>query len=159
MKQKLYVETSVVGYLTSWPSRDIVVAARQQITRQWQKRKDHFQLFTSDAVIEEAGAGDSEAAADRLTALAELPLLEIDEEVLSVATELMSSVPLPERASVDAVHIAVSVIHAMDYLLTWNCTHIANAALRPRIESVCGALGFSAPIICTPEELMENLTP
>ena len=153
MKPTVYVETTIPSYLTAWPSRDLVRAAHQQITREWWARRDGFDLNSSRLVVQECQAGDEQAAADRLTALAGIPLLEQEGEVGKLAEALMRDVPLPEKAAADALHIATAAVHGMQYLLTWNCTHIANVALRPQIEAVCRAAGFEPPLICTPEEL------
>jgi len=156
MKPKLYLETSIVGYLTSRPSRDIVVAGHQQVTREWwQARREHFDLFTSRAVLAEVSAGDPTAATERLEALQGVPLLTASQDVDELAEALIRYVPLPEKAAIDAVHIALSVVNGVDYLLTWNCKHIANAALRGRIEDACEQLGYLVPVICTPLEIME----
>ncbi|MFO0891975.1 MAG: type II toxin-antitoxin system VapC family toxin [Isosphaeraceae bacterium] len=152
-RPRVYVETTVPSYLTAWPSRDLVRAAHQQLTREWWANRGEFELYSSRLVVQECQAGDPRAAADRLAALADVLLLEQTDEVAAVAEALVRGVPLPERATADALHIAIATVHGMDYLLTWNCTHIANVTLRPRIESVCRALGFEAPLICTPEEL------
>lgn len=157
MPAQVYVETTIVSYLTARPSRDIVRAAHQRVTREWwEQRRADFQVFVSQAVLEEAAGGDSVAAAERLEALRNIPLLEISETTAGLAERLIEDVPLPERAAVDALHIALAVTHGMQYLLTWNCRHIANAALRTRIEEVCRQAGFEPPVICTPEELMEE---
>ena len=153
MKSTVYIETTIPSYLTAWPSRDLVRAAHQQITREWWARRDEFDLRSSRLVVQECQAGDTEAAADRLTALAGIPLLEQGAEVGELAEALMRGVPLPEKAAADALHIATAAVHGMQYLLTWNCTHIANVELRPQIEAVCRAAGFEPPLICTPEEL------
>lgn len=153
MKPRVYVETTVPSYLTAWPSRDLVRAAQQQITREWWDRRDRFDLFVSPQVLMECQAGDPTAAADRMTALAGLPLLDQTPDVAALAQALVQEVPIPSRAAADAVHIATAAVHGMQYLLTWNCTHIANAALRPRIEATCRAGGFEPPLICTPQEL------
>ena len=153
MSQRVYVETTVPSYLMAWPSRDLVRAAHQQITREWWTRRGVFELYTSRLVVEECRAGDPEAASDRLAALAGVPLLEQTAEAATLAEALMRGVPLPERAAADALHIAIAAVHGVDYLLTWNCTHIANVTLRPRIEAVCRAAGYEPPLICTPEEL------
>src|ERR1700722_7902147 len=157
MKSRVYVETTIPSYLTAWPSRDLVRAAHQQITREWwDQRRSEFELFISQFVLRECQAGDPTAAAERLEVLQELPLLEQTDEATKLAQALLEQVPLPERAAVDALHIAVATVHGMDYLLTWNCTHIANAALRDPIESVCRASGYEPPVICTPEELLSE---
>ena len=153
MKLRVYVETTVPSYLTAWPSRDLVRAAHQQVTREWWEGRDGFELFSSRLVVQECQAGDIRAAADRLAALVGIPLLEQTPETAALAEKLLRGVPLPERAASDAVHIAVAAVHGVDFLLTWNCTHIANATLRPQIEAVCRAAGYEPPLICTPEEL------
>ena len=153
MKATVYVETTIPSYLTAWPSRDLVRAAHQQITREWWARRDGFDLYSSRLVVQECHAGDAQAAAARLTSLAGIPLLEQEAEVADLAEALVRDVPLPEKATADALHIATAAVHGMQYLLTWNCTHIANVTLRPRIEAVCRAAGFEPPLICTPEEL------
>lgn len=153
MKPTVYVETTIPSYLTAWPSRDLVRAAHQQITREWWARREEFDLYLSRLVVQECQAGDAQAAADRLAALAGIPLLEQGAEVAELAEALLRDVPLPRKAAADALHIATAAVHGMQYLLTWNCTHIANAALRPQIEAVCRAAGFEPPLICTPEEL------
>jgi predicted nucleic acid-binding protein len=153
MKPTVYIETTIPSYLTAWPSRDLVRAAHQQITREWWGRRDRFELFTSRLVIQECQAGDAQAAIDRIEAIAEVPLLEQDANIVSLAERLLQEVPLPARAAADALHIATAAIHGMQYLLTWNCTHIANVVLRPQIEAVCRSAGYEAPLICTPEQL------
>ncbi|MDR3635833.1 MAG: type II toxin-antitoxin system VapC family toxin [Isosphaeraceae bacterium] len=152
MKPRVYLETTVPSYLTAWPSRDLVRAAHQQITCEWWERRNDYELFVSQLVIRECQAGDQVAAAARLAALAGLPLLEHSEVVETLAQALRNRVPLPERAIADALHIATAAAHGMDYLLTWNCTHIANVTLRGRIEAVCRDIGYEPPAICTPEE-------
>jgi hypothetical protein len=153
MKPRVYLETTIPSYLTAWMSRDLIRAAHQQITREWWERRHGYELFVSQLVIRECQAGDPRAAADRLEALTGLPLLEQSDEVEALARALIDQVPLPERAAADALHIATAAAHGMDYLLTWNCTHIANVTLRGRIEAVCRDSGFEPPAICTPEEL------
>jgi hypothetical protein len=141
--------------LTAWPSRDLVRAAHQQITREWwDKRRAEFELYISQVVLRECQAGDVTAAADRLKVLEGLPLLEQTQEATKFGQALVDQVPLPERAALDALHVAIAAVHGMDYLLTWNCTHIANATLRQPIESVCRAHGYEPPAICTPDELL-----
>jgi hypothetical protein len=153
MKVRIYVETTVPSYLAAWPSRDLIRAAHQQITREWWAKRGAFELYTSRLVVQECQAGDLEAAADRLAVLAEIPLLEQTPDVADLAEALVQRVPLPAKAAADALHIAVAAVNGMDYLLTWNCTHIANVTLRSRIEAVCRAAGYEPPLICTPEEL------
>ena len=153
MKARLYLETTIVSYLVARPSRDLVQAANQQVTREWWDRRAAFDLYISQLVLVECQAGDPGAAAERLAALSGVPILDPTAEVAALAEALVRDVPLPPRAGADAVHIATAAVHGMQYLLTWNCTHIANATLRPRIEEVCRAAGCEPPLICTPQEL------
>jgi len=155
MKPRVYLETTIPSYLTAWPSRDLVRVAHQQITRDWwDRRRAEFELYISQVVLRECQAGDATAAAERLKILQDLPLLEQTEEATRLAQALVDRVPLPERAAVDALHVAIAAVHGVDYLLTWNCTHIANATLRDPIESVCRENGYEPPAICTPDELL-----
>ena len=157
MKRRVYIETSVVSYLASRPSRDVVSAGRQQLTHAWwETRRPAFDLVTSEAVLKEVRAGDPSAAERRMTFIVELPLLDMSDEAAELASTLIEHVPLPPQATVDAAHIAVAAYHGVDFLLTWNVAHIANAALRRRVEDVCRAQGYQTPILCTPDELMED---
>jgi predicted nucleic acid-binding protein len=156
MNPSVYIETSIIGYLTSRFSSSLLTAANQQLTREWwEKNRGQFRLYISRYVIDECAAGDDAAAAERMEAIREIPELELSDSVSVLATTLIEHVPLPENAEVDALHIATAAVHGIEYLLTWNCRHIANASLRPRIESVCRDTGFEPPIICTPQELLE----
>jgi predicted nucleic acid-binding protein len=155
MKPKLYLETTVPSYLSAWPSRDLIRAGHQQITREWwETRRADFDIYISQLVLDEAGAGDAQAARDRLEVLQTLPLLDLTAEVTDLASDLKSELALPPKAITDAAHIAIAAVHGMDFLLTWNCTHIANAEMFSQIELACKERGFNAPVICTPEELM-----
>lgn len=157
MKSKVYIETSVISYLTSMPSRDLVVAGHQQITNEWwANRRERFELFVSQTVNEESAAGDEAAAQRRLAIIETLPRLEITDNAISLAKEFIRVGALPEKAQIDALHIAIAVTNNVDYLLTWYCKHLANAALRTQIEQVCRLRGYAPVIICTPEELLED---
>jgi predicted nucleic acid-binding protein len=155
-KVKAYIETSVISYLTAWPSRDIVIAGHQQTTRDWwQEQSQSFQLVASQLVIQEASAGDTIAAQGRLEILKNIELLEVTEDAVNLAQVLIESESLPQKAAEDALHIAIAVTNGVEYLLTWNCKHIANASMRGSIERTCRAAGYEPTIICTPEELLE----
>ena len=156
VKYKVYVETTVVSYLTGLPTRDLVLTAHQQLTVEWWQHRHHFDLFVSEAVLQEAAGGDPSAAARRMAALQGISVLELTAPVAGLARALVAGHAVPATAAVDAVHIAVAAVNGMDFLLTWNCTHIANAATRGMIERVCRAAGLVPPVICTPEELMEE---
>ncbi len=157
MKPRAYIETTIISYLTGRPSRDIIAAAHQQITHEWwSSRKEDFDLFASQLVWDEAEAGDREVSQRRLAVLESVELLEVTEEGLYLANLLVEKGPLPRTAVEDAIHIATAVINGMDYLLTWNCSHLANAAMRSEIEQICRTNLYEPTIICTPEELLEE---
>ena len=156
-KPKLYLETSIVSYLTARPSHDLIRAAHQQVTRDWWEMRSSFELYISQFVLDEAKAGDQEAAGRRLLALREAGVLELTPDTGRLAREILDRGGMPAQAYVDAVHVAVAAVHGLDYLLTWNCSHIANATMRGKIEAICRATGFEPPIICTPVELVKEL--
>lgn len=134
----------------------MVRAGEQQVTRDWWDRRSEFELHVSSLVLLECGAGDSDAAALRLAALDGVSVLAQTLEAETLAEALLREVPLPTKAGADALHIAVAAVNGVAYLLTWNCTHIANATLRPRIEAICRQMGYEPPVICTPMELPES---
>lgn len=151
----VFVETSIVSFLRSRQSPHIVTAAKQiQTRRWWDERRSEHELFTSVLVIEEASRGDASLAGERLSHLQDMPLLAINAEVEAIAEALVGRSALPQKALVDALHISTAAYHGADFLLTWNCTHIANARMRPRITRVLTELGCLVPVICTPEELL-----
>ena len=157
MPGTVYVETSVVSYLTARPSGNIVIAAHQQVTRDWWgTRRRNFTLYTSQLVLQEAAGGNPEMAEDRLRLLEDLPALDISDEASTLARALVSAGAPPATAPEDALHIAIAVVSGLEYLLTWNCRHIANAAMRKTIEQVCRAEGYEPTILCTPEELLDG---
>lgn len=156
MNPKVYVETTVVSYLTARPSRDIVIAGHQQISRDWwQICQDKFEIVASQLVLQEASSGDREAAQQRLNLLDTMTLLETTEDALILARGLVDAGVLPDTAADDALHIAVAATNGVEYLVTWNCKHLANATIRVRIEEVCRSAGYEPTVICTPEELLE----
>lgn len=151
----VYIETSIVSYLRQRPSTQIVAAARQLLThRWWDNERKNYELVISQYVIDEAAAGNPILAAERLELLEGIPLLPYTPEITTLADEIMSLGVLPEKAQVDALHIAAVAHHQIRFLLTWNCKHIANAKILPRIHDLFAQLGIPIPIICTPEELL-----
>ncbi len=157
MKPKLYLETTIPSYLTSWPSRDLIVAGHQQLTKEWwRRRKDDFDIHISQFVLDEVADGDRQAAKERLAVLAGLSVLQSTDVARELTKQLLRAAALPAKAATDASHIAVAATGGMHFLLTWNCTHINNAAILTRIEKVCSEAGWQCPVICTPEELMER---
>ena len=158
MKPKVYLESSVIGYLTGRPSRDVIVFARQQLTQSWwTNHKTQYELFVSPLVLIEIARGDANAAIERTKAISDIPILDPKEEIAALATLLLKKGSLPAKASDDALHIAWAAFYEIDYLLTWNCTHIANATTRKIIESTIREAGYLVPTICTPEELFGEL--
>jgi len=154
MKPRLYLETTIPSYLASRPSRDLIIAGHQQLTRDWwETRRYNFELYISQLVIDEASAGDPAAAHERLKAIEKLPLLEITPQVGELASDILASRIIPRKAATDAAHIAIAAVHGIDFLITWNCVHIANAAIVRALISICGKHACECPVICTPEEL------
>jgi predicted nucleic acid-binding protein len=156
MQERVYIETTLVSYLTAHPNRDLIVAAHQRITHDWwDTRRADYELCISQLVLQEAADGDPEAAQERLDVLGTMTVLKVKEEAVELAEDLVQAGALPAKAGNDALHIAIAAVHRIPYLLTWNCRHMANATMRAQIESVCERRGFKSPIICTPEEMME----
>ena len=156
MNPKVYLETSVISYLTARPSRDILVAANQQVTQDWwQDRREKFDLYVCQLVDQEISSGDGEAVAKRQQTLAECSFLDIPVEAVQLAEKLIEQRAIPKQSPEDALHIAVATVSGMDYLLTWNFKHIANATRRASVELVCRLNGYEPPVICSPMELME----
>ena len=155
----LYVETSIVSYLQSRPSGQVVAAARQLLTHTWWATERHqYELVTSQYVLDEAADGDAAVARQRLDSLNGIPILPLHQAILEIAEEILRRAILPRSASVDALHLAMVAHHQVDYLLTWNCTHIANARILPKVFDVLDRAGLTRPIICTPEELLTDDT-
>jgi len=154
MKAKVYIETSVVSYLTSQLSRDLILAARQELTREvWTSLFSRFDVFVSALVLQEAGRGDSEASSVRLKALEGVPVLEITDSVKALARRLIKERAIPESHLEDALHVAVASANGMQFLLTWNFSHLNNAVMRSRIREVIENEGYECPELCSPEEL------
>jgi predicted nucleic acid-binding protein len=153
-KPTLYLETTIVSYLVSRPSRDVIVLAHQEVTRSWWGRwRDEFTVYVSPVVLEEAGVGDPTQARQRLEALRTFSVLEASPRVEELAGTYYAKLDFPERAIRDAAHLAFAVAYAVDYLVTWNCAHLANAHVRRRLARLNEGLGVRTPTICTPEEL------
>jgi predicted nucleic acid-binding protein len=153
--ESVYLETTFESYLVARPSGDLLVAAHQKTTQDWwATRRDQFTCYMSQTVIDEVSAGDPTEAQKRLAVLATLTPLVVTTEAGALAQAILARGVLPPSAARDAVHVAVAAVHGIDYLLTWNCKHLANAQIMRKIESVCQVNGRRMPIICTPEELM-----
>jgi len=156
MKPTVYIETSVISYLTAYMSRDLVVAAHQQLTQDWWKQAlPQLEAYISSVVLEEISQGDSDAAARRTKVVGSFGILEVVPEVKELADLYFTAIDISEKARADSYHLALSVYHGMDYLVTWNCTHIAGGKVKRIIDVVNSKRGVNTPVICTPEELME----
>jgi hypothetical protein len=153
MSSSVYIETSIISYLTARTSRHVVIAGHQKLTRLWWCGRREYSLVTSKPVLEEAEAGDPRASALRVRALRDIPVLDSTDEARELAGNLIRHGALPVKATEDAMHISIAAAHEVDYLLTWNCRHLANATMRVTIERICRSSGLRPPIICTPAEL------
>jgi predicted nucleic acid-binding protein len=156
MKPKLYVETSIVSYLTARASRDVVINANQQLAQEWWENRHKFDLFISELVINEAGKGDLQMAEKRLDLIRDVPLIDFNDEAKDLAKEILRQNVLPPKAALDVFHIAATAVHEIDFLLTLNCKHIANAFIFRRIEKICVKFGYEPSIVCTPQEILEK---
>ncbi len=156
MKPTVYIETTVISYLTARPSRDLIIAAHQQVTLEWwDMALPHFDVFISPIVLEEISRGDTQAAKLRLERVSSFPLLEVLPEVRNLAESYFSAIDIPEKAKADSYHLALAAWHGMDFMISWNCTHIVSGRVKKIIEEIDYSYGIRTPIVCTPEELME----
>ena len=156
MKPSVYIESSVISYLTARTSRELIIAAHQAITDDWwTKALPNFDAYISPVVLAEINRGDAQAAAKRMAATGLLPILPLTPDVESLAALYFEAVQLPEKARADSYHLAIAAVHEMDYLVSWNCSHIVSGRVRRIIEAINDDRGIRTPIICTPEELME----
>ena len=157
MNRTAYIETTVIGYLAMRSSRDVRVAANQLSTREWwDNHRPKFDLFVSQFVVDECDQGDSSAADERRVFLENIPVLDTNSDVEELADQLSTALQIPARARIDAFHISIAAVHGIQFLLTWNCKHIANPENRRTIEHVCRDRGIEPPLICTPFDLLEN---
>lgn len=155
--EAVYLETTFISYLVALPARDLVLAANQQITRDWwQLRRSNFRCVVSPVVIDEISLGDESEIKKRLDVIQPLEVLATSSSAESLAKAIMNAGLLPEKAARDAAHIAFASVHKIQYLLTWNCKHLANAQISRRIQKICHQHGFEIPLICTPAELFEE---
>jgi predicted nucleic acid-binding protein len=157
VKPTVYIETSVISYLTAKPSRDLIVAAHQQITNEWWGNAlSHYEAFVSPIVLEEISRGDADAIQSRLGKVSAFSVLEVLPEIRNLADAYFSTLAIPEKARADTYHLAIASWHGIDFLVSWNCTHIVNGRIKLLIEEINAKQGIRTPIICTPEELMEG---
>lgn len=153
----VYIETSIVSYLRQKPSTQVITAAKQLLTHKWwDEEREKYDLVTSNFVIQEASEGNPTLAAERLKSLEGIPLLSADPEVGDISDEIMARAILPAGALIDSLHIAIAAHHRIEYLMTWNCTHIANGRVMARIRDLLNDIGVPLPVICTPQEMVED---
>ncbi|WP_427162499.1 type II toxin-antitoxin system VapC family toxin [Aliinostoc sp. HNIBRCY26] len=155
MKETVYIETSILGYLTARLTDNLILAANIKITQDWWNvRRGFFVLYASEIVEDEAARGDTAIASQRLNLLQSLTFLDLTEEAMELAQEFLQQSNLPPKAANDALHIALATVYGLDYLLTWNCKHMANAQIQRKLSQISSGLGYDLPVICTPYELM-----
>ena len=151
----LYLETSIVSYATAWPSQNVQIAAIQEQARGWwQFERPKFELVTSQLTLDEASDGDQTAAADRLKLLDGLPLIPISKDAEDLANRILAGHMMPQKAAADALHVALAALAGVNYLLTLNCKHIANAHELPRVYRLLASEGLNGLLICTPAEFL-----
>lgn len=156
MSHSVYIETTVISYLTARRSRDLVIAAHQEITEEWwQDLLPSFEAFVSPVVLAEISRGDERQVQARLEAVAAFDILEVSLEVEGLAATYMEVLQIPPKAEADALHLALAAWHGLDFMVTWNCKHLANGFIRRKAEGINEQQGIRSPTICTPEELMD----
>jgi predicted nucleic acid-binding protein len=155
MKPTIYIETTIVSYLTGKRSKDLIVHSHQHSTLLWWKNfSQYYELFTSDIVASEAGRGDPDAAAKRMAYVRKIPRLKFEKDIETLAERYVKYLNYPPRAALDALHLAFAVYYQLDYLLTWNCTHLANEFFQRRIVKINNDMALVTPLIVTPETLL-----
>ncbi|MBE9122477.1 type II toxin-antitoxin system VapC family toxin [Tychonema sp. LEGE 07199] len=157
MSETLYIETSILGYLTARSTKNLILAANIEVTKDWwEYRRSAFTMYISQAVLNEVAQGDTEIGVQRMELLRGVPLLELNRAVRDLASQFLTRSNLPPKAHIDAIHIAAATVHGLDYLLTWNCKHIANAQIQGKLAEISFDCGYELPILCTPYELLGN---
>lgn len=151
---RVYIESTIPSYVVARPARDLLQAARQQITCDWwESQRERHELFTSQVVLDEIGGGEESMARARLVLMDGIPLIRVTDEIEMLTRSILGGGLLPRNADRDAAHIALATVHEMDILLSWNCRHIANASIQARLRKLTDSKGYNLPVICTPEEL------
>lgn len=156
MRQRVYVETSVVSYFTARPSRDLIIAGHQEATRElWPSLGADYDAYISALVYEEAGKGDPEQARRRLGAIGSFRMLAVDDEARILAAKIIEGGGIPEDYPEDALHVAVAAANGIDVIVTWNFAHLNNPFTRMIVRQIIENEGYKCPEICSPEELLE----
>ena len=157
MKQKVYIETTIISYITAKLSTNTIIAGRQVLTQEWWEQcRGLFDLVVSELVFQEAKEGDSTLAQKRIDLINKIDSLSISNEAILLAEALVIDGAIPKQYGEDALHIALCAVNGIDFLLTWNCKHLANAFLRRKIQIIVESNNYQCPVICTPAELMEE---
>lgn len=155
MPEIVYIETTIVSYLVAKPSRDLILAAHQEVTREWwENQRPLYRCVTSQETLREASVGDERMAASRLDALKDLPVIELNADIKETAISFLQTGAIPETMRPDAIHLAAALHAGADYLLTWNCRHLANAHVLRRLEREAVVRQWHLPTVCTPLELL-----
>jgi len=156
MKKRLYIETTVVSYLTAKPSRDIMVAGHQEATRElWPELSAKYETYISALVFEEVRKGDPDQAQMRIEAIEPFPMLDIDDEARTLAQKIITGKGIPVEYPEDALHIAVAAVNGIEVVITWNFAHLNNPFTRKMVRQIIEGEGYGCPEICSPEELLE----
>ena len=156
MKPTLYLETTIVSYYVARPTDQLIVAAHQELTRQWwEQRLKGFRAYISQFVLDEVRDGDPIMVRKRLRALRGLERLPTVNTALELGRKLLLSGLFPRAAARDASHLSMAAAYGLQFLVTWNCRHLANARVFDRVWRICREAGYECPVVCTPEELME----
>ena len=155
MNKSVYIESSVISYLTARPSRDLVIAGHQAVTAEWwDDRRTRYDVYVSPLVVEEISASDTSAAAERLRVIADIPSVAVAADAESLASALLAANAVPANSARDALHIAIAATQGIDYLITWNFKHINNASTRTMVINAVSDFALDCPVLCSPEELM-----
>lgn len=156
-KPKVYLESTVISFYANRRSKDLIVAAYQKITADWWVHELHkYQPYISQFVVEEISRGDLHAAQKRMDAITNFPMLDLPDEVFDLAKRYLDEALIPRTSQLDAFHISAAVVNGMDYILSWNFHHITNVFVKENIRRINESIGLETPVICTPEELIEN---
>ncbi|MEB3229248.1 MAG: type II toxin-antitoxin system VapC family toxin [Synechocystis sp.] len=155
VNETIYIETSILGYLTARPTDNLILAANLKITQDWwDEYRASLILYTSELVADEASRGDEVMASQRQNLLQSLIFLDFTDEAVTLAQEFLQQSNLPPKASNDALHMALATVYGLDYLLTWNCKHMANAQIQRKLSQISLKLNYKLPLVCTPYEFI-----
>jgi len=157
MKKKtnsVYIETTVISYLISRASTSLKLASEQLITQEWwQEVLPKMKPYISTFVVDEISLGDKSQALKRIEAVSRFEVLQETPEVKTLANLYLKELAIPAKSKVDAFHLAMASIFEIDFMVSWNCKHIANPFFQKKIESINNSFNLITPVICTPREM------